>query len=100
MRALRMQWLKPIQSTRKRPREALRLQAWMRHTGGSDLRTYLSARFIARFCLDMHFCCHWQATPMLSATGSRSGGRACAAAMAAGSMSRTSTGNAYRIIGR
>src|SRR5437764_7982719 len=69
-----MQWLKPIQSTRFPPRPAFQLHSWMRHRGGRALSTKVSAWSIAARCCAMQRGCHWQLTPMLSATPSCSTG--------------------------
>jgi len=55
-----MQLLKPIQSTRRLGRAALRVQRPIFHAGGRYFRTYFSARFIACSWLRMQRRSHLQ----------------------------------------
>jgi hypothetical protein len=73
-----MQFSNPTQSTRDRPRAALRLQVLTRHNGGWRFLMNLSARFIDFVCALTQCFCHWQLMPMLSATGSANGASAAA----------------------
>lgn len=66
---LRMQLFKPIQSTRERPRDALRLHSPTLHGGGRCFRTYFTTRFIARSCLLMQRTCHRHTYPMFKIAG-------------------------------
>jgi hypothetical protein len=61
-----MQLLKPTQSTRPRPREALRLHRWMRACVGRLVLTKASALFIARCCCAMQRRSQRQFRPMFS----------------------------------
>ena len=80
---MRMQLLKPTQSTRERLRDAFRLHISIRHPGGCSFLTNLSARFIALVWVEMHRSCHWQDRPMFNATGSKRGAAERAEALAA-----------------
>src|SRR3982751_754632 len=78
-----MQFSKPIQSTLSRLRAALRLHCSTRQLAGCRLRTYLTERDIAAFCMTMQRCSHWHTKPMLSITGSYGGGGSSRAGAAA-----------------
>ena len=64
-----MQLLNPIQSTRERPREALRLHSWIFQVGGPYLLTYFRAWCIDCSCLFMQRGCQRQTWPMFNTAG-------------------------------